>query len=60
VEIDQKILSNDNAKWIGLLSEIITEDQEPGRFELEGFVITVNRTRNLNKTLIPIQNEFFN
>jgi len=60
VEIDSTKLNNENAKWIGLLNEIITEDQEVGKFELEGLVISINRVLNRNKDLIHVKNEFLN
>lgn len=60
VEIDSEKLNNENAKWIGLLTEIITEDQEPGKFELEGLVITINRVVNRNNQMIHVKNEFLN
>jgi hypothetical protein len=58
VEIDSKNLNNENAKWIGLLNEIITEEQEIGKFELEGLIVRINRVNNLNKTLVNVENEF--
>lgn len=60
VEIDSRRLTNENAKWIGLLNEIITEEQEVGKFELEGLIITINRVNNLNHSLVSVKNEFFN
>jgi hypothetical protein len=58
VQVDPQKLNNENAKWICLLNEIITDEQEIGKFELDGLLITINRVNNLNKTLIPVQNEF--
>lgn len=60
VQIDSNKLNNENAKWIGLLNEIITEDQEIGRFDLEGLIITVNRVVNKNNELVQVKNEFLN
>lgn len=60
IEIDSDNLNNENAKWIGLLNEIITEEQEIGKFNLEGLIITVNRVVNKNNELIRVKNEFFN
>lgn len=59
VEIDSSKLNNENAKWIGLLNEIINEDQEQGKFELEGLTIIINRVVNRNKDLIFVENDFF-
>lgn len=58
VEVDTHKLNNENAKWIGLLNEIIQEDQEHGKFELEGLVISINNVINRNKDLISVKNEF--
>lgn len=58
VEIDSRNLNNENAKWIGLLNEIITEEQEIGKFELEGLIMDIRRVNNLNKSLIHVENEF--
>ena len=60
IQIDSDNLNNENAKWIGLLNEIITEEQEIGKFNLEGLIITVNRVVNKNNELICVKNEFFN
>lgn len=58
VEIESSRLNNQNAKWIGLLNEIINQDQELGTFELEGLIIKINQVVDTNKSLICIKNEF--
>lgn len=60
IEIDSKKLTNENSKWISLLNQIINEDQEVGKFELEGLIVSINQVLNRSKGLIHVKNEFFN